>query len=106
MNWKAVEALGSANPVTVSAPKSHVRPNRNVIAAILMSKLARCFLRICLVLCVLVFFPAMFDQHHDHHSKYNNVEEQDDKDWAQEGSKEDCRIGDEAAGRRDRTHEP
>ena len=55
---------------------------------------------------MLVFFPAMFDQHHDYHSKYNNVEEQDDKDWAQEGSKEDCRIGDEAAGRRDRTHDP
>ena len=27
--WKAVEALASPNPVTLSAPKSHVRPKRN-----------------------------------------------------------------------------
>ena len=44
---KAVEALESANPVIVSAPMSHVSPNRNIILAVLMSKMMASFLVIC-----------------------------------------------------------
>ena len=44
---KAVEALESANPIIVSAPMSHVSPNRNIILAVLMSKLMASFLVIC-----------------------------------------------------------
>ena len=41
--WKAVEALASPNPVTVSAPKSHVSPKRNMIPVILMSSFMAVF---------------------------------------------------------------
>ena len=44
---KAVEALESANPIIVSAPMSHVSPNRNIILAVLMSKLMASFLVVC-----------------------------------------------------------
>jgi len=42
--WKAVEALESPNPVTVSAPKSHVSPKRNMTPVILISNLIVVFL--------------------------------------------------------------
>ena len=45
--WKAKEAVALPNPVTVSAPKSHVRPKRNMIPAILMTNLMAVFLFIC-----------------------------------------------------------
>lgn len=41
--WKAVEALKSQSPVTVSPPKSHVRPKRNMIPVILMSSFMAVF---------------------------------------------------------------
>ena len=47
--WKAVEALESANPIIVSAPRSHVSPKRNIILAILMSNLMAFFLVICVL---------------------------------------------------------
>ena len=55
MNWKAVETSGSPNPVTVSPPKIHVRPKRNVIPAILMSKRTVFFLLICLLERLFIF---------------------------------------------------
>ena len=45
--WKAVEALASPNPVTVSTPNNHVRPKRDMIPAILMSNLMAVFLFTC-----------------------------------------------------------
>ena len=45
--WNAVEAAALPNPVTVSAPKSHVRPKRDMTLAILMSSLMAVFLFIC-----------------------------------------------------------
>ena len=45
--WKAVEALESLSPVTVSAPKSHVRPKRNMTPVVLMSSLMTVFLFVC-----------------------------------------------------------
>ena len=45
--WKAKEALAFLNPVTVSAPKSHVRPKRNMIPAVLTSNLMAVLLFIC-----------------------------------------------------------
>ena len=45
--WKAVEALASPNPTTVNAPKSHVRPKRNITLAILTSNLMAVFMFIC-----------------------------------------------------------
>ena len=53
--WKAVEALESPNPVTVSAPKSHVRPKRDMTPAILMSNLTAVFTFICCLVCSIVF---------------------------------------------------
>ena len=53
--WKAVEALESPNPVTVRAPKSHVRPKRNMTPAILMSNLMVVFTFICCLACSSVF---------------------------------------------------
>ena len=53
--WKAVEALESPNPVTVRAPKSHVRPKRNMTPAILMSNLMVVFMFICCLACSSVF---------------------------------------------------
>ena len=41
--WKAVEAVVSLIPVTVSAPKSHVRPKRNMIPAIVMNSMMAIF---------------------------------------------------------------
>ena len=38
----------------------------------------------------------MLDEYPDHQNKDDNVEEQDGKDGTQEGSKEYCRIRDEA----------
>ena len=37
--WKATEAVALPNPVTVSAPRSHIRPKRTMIPAILISSL-------------------------------------------------------------------
>ena len=48
--WKAVEAVVSLSPVTVSAPKSHVRPKRNMIPAILMTNLMAVFMFNCSLL--------------------------------------------------------
>ena len=45
--WKAVEALESPKPVIVSAPKSHVRPKRNMTPVILISNLIVVFLFTC-----------------------------------------------------------
>ena len=45
--WKALEAVALPNPVTVSAPKSHVRPKRNMMPAVLMMNLMAVFLFIC-----------------------------------------------------------
>ena len=45
--WKAKDAVALPKPVTVSAPKSHVRPKRNMIPAILMNNLTTVFLFIC-----------------------------------------------------------
>ena len=45
--WKAVEASESLSPVTVSAPKSHVRPKRDMIPVVLMINLMTVFLFIC-----------------------------------------------------------
>ena len=45
--WKAEDAVALPKPVTVSAPKSHVRPKRNMIPAILMNNLTTVFLFIC-----------------------------------------------------------
>jgi len=42
--WKAVEDIGSANPVTVSAPKSHVRPKSDETPTMLMRILMAVFL--------------------------------------------------------------
>ena len=42
--WKAREAAALPNPVTVNAAKSHVRPKRDMIPAILMSSLITVFL--------------------------------------------------------------
>ena len=54
--WKAVEALESLSPVTVSAPKSHVRPKRNMTPVVLMSSLMTVFR---LFVCSLVR-PSLF----------------------------------------------
>ena len=48
--WKAKEALVFPNPVTVSAPKSHVRPKRNMIPAVLTSNLMAVLLFIFLLM--------------------------------------------------------
>ena len=40
--------------------------------------------------------PDVLDEDSNHHDKNNNIEKQDDKDGAQKGSKEYCRIRDEA----------
>ena len=54
--WKAAEALGFPNPVTVNAPKSHVRPKRNIIPVILMRIfMAVFFLFTCSVVRLRVF---------------------------------------------------
>ena len=45
--WKAKEAVTLPNPVTVSAPKSHVRPKRNMIPPILMTNLIAVSFFIC-----------------------------------------------------------
>ena len=42
--------------------------------------------------------PGVLDEDSDHHDKDDNIEEQDDKDGAQESSKEYCSVRDEAAG--------
>ena len=47
ITWKAVEAVVSLSPVTVSALNSHVRPKRNIILAILMINLMAVFMFIC-----------------------------------------------------------
>ena len=44
--WKAIEALASPNPETVSAPKNHVRPKRDMTPAIPMSTLMVVFMSI------------------------------------------------------------
>ena len=63
--WKAKEAVTLPNPVTVSAPKSHVRPKRNMIPAILMTNLTTVFFfisslvrsslcRVCLIITLIM----------------------------------------------------
>ena len=47
---------------------------------------------------------GVFDEDPDHHDKDDNIEEQDDKDGAQESSKEYCSVRDEAAGEREHNH--
>ena len=42
--WKAKKAVTLPNPVTVSAPKSHVRPKRNMIPAIVMTNMMALFM--------------------------------------------------------------
>jgi len=45
-------------------------------------------------------FSAVFNEYPDHHHKDDNVEDEDDKDRAEECTKKQCSIGDEAAGER------
>jgi len=40
------------------------------------------------------------EQHHHHNDKYDSIEDQNGKDWAQEGTKEHASITNEAAGGR------
>ena len=47
---------------------------------------------------------GVLDEDPDHHDKDDNIEEQDDKDGAQESSKEYCSVRDEAAGEREHNH--
>ena len=47
-------------------------------------------------------FPSVLDEDADHHDKDDNIKDQDGKDWAQEGTKEYCRIRDKATGGRKR----
>ena len=42
--------------------------------------------------------PSVLNKYSNHHDKDDNVEEQDGKDGAEEGTKEHCRIKDKTAG--------
>ena len=41
---------------------------------------------------------GLLDENSNHQDKDDQIEEQDSKDGPQEGTKEDCRVGYEAAG--------
>ena len=59
ITWKAVEAVVSLSPVTVSAPNSHVRPKRNMIPAILMINLMAVFMFICSLVRLSLFWMCL-----------------------------------------------